>query len=172
MDPQSWFSIPALLSALLQLSWLRLQEQAPSRLREGETMRCLGLWLVRASPWHPTSLPHGSLLPGVSTSLGVQGLVRDASPFAFFRKKAALWQTGFCSSTGTRSLGETGRNFLKVKLWLQQGRYQILQAGNQSPCCYSEQYELIHLSLTGKTGLDHGQDYVSLSSSPSAASWD
>lgn len=64
------------------------------------------------------------------------------------QSKCYLWQTGFCSSTGTRSLGETGRNFLKVKLWLQQGRYQILQAGNQSPCCYSEQYELVHLSLT------------------------
>lgn len=63
-------------------------------------------------------------------------------------KKHYLWQTGFCSSTGTCSLGETGRNFLKVKLWLQEGQYQILQAGKQSPCCYSEQYELVHLSFT------------------------
>lgn len=90
MDPQSWFSIPALLAALPQLSWLRLQEQAPSHLREGETTRYLGFWLAWASPCHPTSPPHGSLLPRVSVSLGEQGLVRDASPFAFFRKKAAL----------------------------------------------------------------------------------
>lgn len=42
---------------------------------------------------------------------------------------------------GMRSLGETSRNFLKVKLWLQEGAEEIFQAAKRSPRCCSEQRE-------------------------------
>lgn len=51
-----------------------------------------------------------------------------------------LQQHGMCS------LEKIGRNFLKGKLWLQEGQEEIFQAAKQSPWCCSEQWEPAQLS--------------------------
>lgn len=92
MALRSWFSSPALISALPQLSWLWLQEQGIIPYNQGETMSSLGALagFGQSSDIFSDMVPLIPPLVCLSVSLRVGGVVGDSSLCTFFQKKAAM----------------------------------------------------------------------------------